>query len=583
MNRTLLAILLVLSAAPVGAAEGPWLDDPNQAFQLARQTNRLVLLHFWNEQCPPCRRVETFVFSNGRVISALEADFIAVKVNTNEHPELVQKYRVERIPQDFIFRPDGQLIDQKTSPQAANAYLDMLQANVAVASRANAGEGLRTARALAYNDPAQASPPPPSTARRVSIGDSRRLAPSALAESSRGQEEATIVAVSPASSTQMPSGHGVAVRAGATGDVTGDEQSVPVPSPSVVENPFVRTAPPSPVSVASATAPPAGAPAQTRSAAYAQPANTVQQPATPAAPSTSSTTAPSQAAGANSTASVRSSGGAFQPTRDVTAETAPTANAPRPATPAAAQGEPIAAASDGETPRVASSFPWATQPNAAPRQTAPQQPSPQQTAPMQTRPQPNFAAQPPVGPLAPQQGGGAFRGGQVPYAPGASAMTQAAPGTRSPAAQPNAQPAAPARPTAVAQNVEPQATVPLPPPVGLYGFCPVSLIRDKKWQEGDRAYGCEHRGRIYLFGSAENQAEFMRNPDHYAPVLSGFDPVIFAEQGKLVDGKREHGAYVDGRIILFATEESYERFSNNSVPYIAAVRAAMEASDRVRR
>ncbi|HAN98669.1 MAG TPA: hypothetical protein DCQ98_15075, partial [Planctomycetaceae bacterium] len=121
------------------------------------------------------------------------------------------------------------------------------------------------------------------------------------------------------------------------------------------------------------------------------------------------------------------------------------------------------------------------------------------------------------------------------------------------------------------------------PTLGLDGFCPVSLIRDKVWLEGDRAYGCVHRGRVYLFCSAEDRDEFMANTDAFAPVLSGYDPVIFAEQNRLVEGKREHGAFVDDRIILFADEVTFAKFRENSATYVQAVKQAMAATDSVRR
>jgi len=135
----------------------------------------------------------------------------------------------------------------------------------------------------------------------------------------------------------------------------------------------------------------------------------------------------------------------------------------------------------------------------------------------------------------------------------------------------------------------PRNAVPQPAPeeaeptLGLQGFCPVTLFRDRVWQEGDRAFGCFHRGRLYLFCTANHRDEFRRSPDDFAPVLSGYDPVIFAEEGRLVEGKREHGRFVDDRIILFAEEATFEKFRVNTMPYIQAVRQAMATSDNVRR
>src|SRR6185369_11033071 len=87
------------------------------------------------------------------------------------------------------------------------------------------------------------------------------------------------------------------------------------------------------------------------------------------------------------------------------------------------------------------------------------------------------------------------------------------------------------------------------PPVGLDGFCPVTLVETMArnpgdrgaWKKGDRQFGAVHKGRTYLFTSVEQQQKFLQNPDNYAPVLSGCDPVLYAERGQMVDGKRAFG------------------------------------------
>lgn len=110
------------------------------------------------------------------------------------------------------------------------------------------------------------------------------------------------------------------------------------------------------------------------------------------------------------------------------------------------------------------------------------------------------------------------------------------------------------------------------PPIGMDGYCPVSVTPPGPklkgaWKKGDPRYGAVHRGRTYLFVSAVEQAKFLANPDAYCPVLSGADPVIFAETGKLVDGKREFGMALthEGRdeMYFFTSEENLLRFNQN--------------------
>jgi YHS domain-containing protein len=126
------------------------------------------------------------------------------------------------------------------------------------------------------------------------------------------------------------------------------------------------------------------------------------------------------------------------------------------------------------------------------------------------------------------------------------------------------------------------------PPIALEGFCPVTLLetvaRDPAdraaWKKGDRRFGAIHRGRTYLFASAEQQQKFLANPDAYAPVLAGCDPVHYAERGEVVDGKRAYGLITpDRKIYLFADETSRNRFEQAPGAYSNAIQQAMLRSD----
>ncbi len=103
------------------------------------------------------------------------------------------------------------------------------------------------------------------------------------------------------------------------------------------------------------------------------------------------------------------------------------------------------------------------------------------------------------------------------------------------------------------------------PPVGLDGFCPVTLAEQKKWVRGDVRYGVEHRGRTYLFCTPENQKKFFESPDGYSPVMCGMDPVLQLEARQTAPGRRELGVFYQNRVYLFATSES-----RGAVPKAAA-------------
>jgi YHS domain-containing protein/thiol-disulfide isomerase/thioredoxin len=120
------------------------------------------------------------------------------------------------------------------------------------------------------------------------------------------------------------------------------------------------------------------------------------------------------------------------------------------------------------------------------------------------------------------------------------------------------------------------------PPLGLDGFCPVTLIERSRaapddphcWIRGDPRWGAVHRGVTYLFIGPEQQKRFLANPDRYAPALAGNDAVLAFDRAKFVHGRREFGTFCDSRIYLFASKETLEVFQKDPRRYVDEVRQA---------
>ncbi|MEX0818911.1 MAG: thioredoxin family protein [Pirellulaceae bacterium] len=117
---------------------------------------------------------------------------------------------------------------------------------------------------------------------------------------------------------------------------------------------------------------------------------------------------------------------------------------------------------------------------------------------------------------------------------------------------------------------------PTQPQISLEGYCPVTLVQNRVWTPGDKKWGAVHEGHVYLFAGPAQQQQFLANPQIYAPLIAGYDPVRFAETGQLVPGRREFGLYIDdpGPIALFADEAALERFHANSGYYFNRIRQA---------
>jgi YHS domain-containing protein len=112
-------------------------------------------------------------------------------------------------------------------------------------------------------------------------------------------------------------------------------------------------------------------------------------------------------------------------------------------------------------------------------------------------------------------------------------------------------------------------------PLGLDGYCPVTLHERQSWQLGDTRWGMQHRGRTYLFAGPQEMERFRQNPDHYSPVMSGHDPVLALEEGKTVPGVCEYGGFYGEHVYLFSSEATYQRFCQNPDRYATQVWQAM--------
>jgi YHS domain-containing protein len=148
---------------------------------------------------------------------------------------------------------------------------------------------------------------------------------------------------------------------------------------------------------------------------------------------------------------------------------------------------------------------------------------------------------------------------------------------------PPATPAASAMPTTPAAPASPDTYGSMP--LGLEGYCPVTLAEKGVWTEGRAQWGVRHRGRTYLFAGPEQQQAFLASPDRFAPALSGDDPVTVVDQGKCLPGRRAYGVTYQSRMYLFSSPETRALFAANPERYTAPVMLAERPapSDATRR
>jgi YHS domain-containing protein len=98
----------------------------------------------------------------------------------------------------------------------------------------------------------------------------------------------------------------------------------------------------------------------------------------------------------------------------------------------------------------------------------------------------------------------------------------------------------------------------------LDGYCPVSL-RQQQWVPGQSRFAVKHLGQVYHMANQAAFEQFLSHPNHFAPMLSGADPLVLLTQGKIIPGSTQHGLFEEntGQVLLFSSDDSKKQFQQN--------------------
>jgi thiol-disulfide isomerase/thioredoxin len=127
LKAILPGLALICASSVPGWASPPlpeiaWVDNLDQAKQLAKTHNKPLMIHFYGDHCPPCRMLEAKAFRNRDLVSVLNDHVIATKVNADKQREVAQYYQVNRWPTDVFLHADGTVIERSVSNQDPQAY-----------------------------------------------------------------------------------------------------------------------------------------------------------------------------------------------------------------------------------------------------------------------------------------------------------------------------------------------------------------------------------------------------------------------------------------------------------------------------
>jgi YHS domain-containing protein len=105
--------------------------------------------------------------------------------------------------------------------------------------------------------------------------------------------------------------------------------------------------------------------------------------------------------------------------------------------------------------------------------------------------------------------------------------------------------------------------------IALAGYCPVSLVAEKRLVQGQAEYTVTHEGRLYRFANLLTFNAFRSDPQRYVPVNSGNCPVTQIERGIVHPGNPRFGVLYQGHLFLCSTDEDRQRFLAEPARYAA--------------
>jgi thiol-disulfide isomerase/thioredoxin/YHS domain-containing protein len=124
VSGAVLGVLLIFGAFSTLHAQDniAWEKDINVAMAKAKAVNRLVFVHFYGDNCPPCRSMDVEVFPNRQVVADMNRFFVPVKVDSTLNPQLVKQFDVRAIPADVVLKPNGEFVHRRQGGISAERF-----------------------------------------------------------------------------------------------------------------------------------------------------------------------------------------------------------------------------------------------------------------------------------------------------------------------------------------------------------------------------------------------------------------------------------------------------------------------------
>lgn len=92
--------------------------------ELVLESEKLVLVDFWAEWCGPCRMLTPII---EELSEEYEGKVVIGKIDTENNPEVCEKYGIRNIPTILFFK-NGEIVDKQVGATPKNTLVAKIEA-----------------------------------------------------------------------------------------------------------------------------------------------------------------------------------------------------------------------------------------------------------------------------------------------------------------------------------------------------------------------------------------------------------------------------------------------------------------------
>lgn len=118
-----------------------WERDINKALKAAKKADKLLILDFYADWCPPCQKMEKTTYVDNRVVTYLK-NYIPVKIDIDQQQEIANRYDGNAkanggsgIPATIILDPNGNQLAKAHGDLTSDELLALLKSAEAQRTR----------------------------------------------------------------------------------------------------------------------------------------------------------------------------------------------------------------------------------------------------------------------------------------------------------------------------------------------------------------------------------------------------------------------------------------------------------------